>query len=325
MPRQNTAIERRLKYSRDIGKRLGARTRRRLKVPLPPLESSMPSPTLACATRFDISSKSTGRSYWISLHRPVTLPLAGPLENCPILFLLDGDLTFGTAVESNALRTVMGQLEPAVIVGVAYDSDLVTMIRLRTKDLTPLTPEGKYPEMAGMIGTEYGGADAFLKFLLEELAPEIRARAPEASKTRLSLFGHSAGGLFAAYSLMRRPDAFETVVANSPALWWNDFSSLRLMRDFSAKIERLSARPRVLISVGALEQDEPPAAPPGMDLESIKLRIREARMVDAAREFAAALRNAKLAQVEFVAFEGEDHASVLSAAVGRAVTFALRK
>jgi hypothetical protein len=242
-----------------------------------------------------------------------------------MLFVLDGALTFGTAVESASLRTAAGQLEPAVIVGVAYDADLLTMVRLRTKDLTPPAPEGKYPEMAGMIGTDYGGADAFLEFLIDELAPAIRARSPEASKTRRMLFGHSLGGLFVANALMKRPEAFETFIANSPALWWNDFSTLALMQDFLRRIETLSARPRVLVSVGALEQEEPTVAPPGTELQAIKVRVREAKMVDAAREFADALRDAKLPEVQFVPFDGEEHGSVLAAAVGRAITFTLRR
>jgi uncharacterized protein len=198
----------------------------------------MPSPTLASATRFDITSKSTGRSYVISLHRPVASPLTGALENCPILFVLDGALTFGTAVESASLRTAAGQLEPAVIVGVAYDADLLTIVRMRTKDLTPPAPEDKYPEMAGMIGTEYGGADAFLEFLIDELAPEIRAREPEASKTRKALFGHSLGGLFVANALMRRPEAFETFAANSPALCGTIFRPWRSCAPFARKLRR---------------------------------------------------------------------------------------
>src|SRR6202020_2930340 len=101
----------------------------------------MPSPTLASATRFDITSKSTGRSYSISLHRPSALPLKGPLQNCPSLLLLDGDLSCGTIVESASLRTVVGQLEPAIIAGVAYDSYLLPTVRLRTKGLTPPAPE----------------------------------------------------------------------------------------------------------------------------------------------------------------------------------------
>lgn len=159
---------------------------------------------------------------------------------------------------------------------------------------------------------------------MAELTPEIRARAPEASETRRSLFGHSLGGLFVAYALMRRPDAFETFLANSPALWWNDFSTLALLHEFSGKIARLSVRPRVLIGVGALEQEEPTLAPPGVDLEAIKLRVREARMVNGAREFADALAT-QPPQLRFVEFDGEDHGSVLAAAVGRAVTFTLRK
>ena len=284
----------------------------------------MPSPTLASATRFDITSKSTGRSYWISLYRPAA-PLAGSVENCPIVFLLDGDLTFGTAVEVVAFRTLFGQLEPAIIVGVAYDSDLLNMARLRTKDLTPPAPADKYPEMAGMIGTDYGGSDAFLEFLTDELAPAVRARAPEASNTRLAIFGHSLGGLLVAYALMRRPEAFETFLANSPALWWNDNSILALIPDALRKMATLSARPRVHIGVGALEQEEPTAAPPGVDLEGVKRRVREARMVDAAREFADSLRYAKLPELKFVAFDDEDHGSVLAAAVGRALSFALRR
>jgi hypothetical protein len=46
-------------------------------------------------------------------------------------------------------------------------------------------------------------------------------------------------------------------------------------------------------------------------------------MVDAARDFAAALAGSPLAELKFVAFEDEDHASVVSAAVGRGITFAL--
>jgi hypothetical protein len=199
------------------------------------------------------------------------------------------------------------------------------MVRLRTKDLTPPAPADKYAEMAPIIGTEYGGADAFLEFLINELTPEVRRRAPEASETRRALFGHSLGGLFAAYALMQRPDAFETFNANSPALWWNDFSTLALLRDFPGKVTRLSTRPRVLIGVGQLEQEEPTLVPPGVDLEAMKRRVREARMVDAAREFADALDHGKLAELRYVEFDGEDHGSVLAAAVGRAVTFTLRK
>jgi predicted alpha/beta superfamily hydrolase len=285
----------------------------------------MSTQTLIAATHFTIASQATGRTYWISVHRPVASPAAGPTEDCPILFMLDGDLTFGTAVESLALRAAFGQLQPAIIVGVTYEMDLLSIVRQRTKDLTPPAPEGMYADMAAMIGTEYGGADAFLAFLIDELAPAIRARAPEASGNRLSIFGHSLGGLFVLYALMKRPESFECFLANSPSLWWNGFSVLAQRDSALRKIAGLSPRPRVHIGVGALEQEEPTESVQGVDLEAVRRRVREARMVDAAREFAESLRAAELPELKFVAFDDEDHSSVVPAAIGRAVTFALRK
>src|ERR1700759_1436563 len=252
----------------------------------------MPTQTLSAATHFTITSQFNGRSYWISMHRPVVLPLLGPAENVPILVMLDGDMTFGTAVESVALRAAFGMVQPAIVVGVTYEMDLMSIVRQRTKDLTPPAPEGKYADMAAMIGTEYGGADSFLQFLLDELAPAIRDRAPEASQSRLSIFGHSLGGLFVAYALMTRPDAFESFLISSPSLWWNEFSVLKLQQDALRKLAALPTRPRVHIGVGALEQQEPTEAPPGVDLGAVKARVREARMVDAAREFGEWLRAA---------------------------------
>jgi hypothetical protein len=48
-------------------------------------------------------------------------------------------------------------------------------------------------------------------------------------------------------------------------------------------------------------------------------------MVDAAREFADALKPFDLAKLGFVCFQDEDHASVVQASVARAVTFALAR
>jgi hypothetical protein len=217
----------------------------------------------------------------------------------------------------------VGVLTPAVVVGIGYDADILAAMRLRTRDMTPETPADKYPEMAPMMGTEFGGADAFLAFILDELIPEVRRRAPECSETRRILFGHSLGGLFTAHALLTRPDSFEAFAASSPSLWWNDFATLALLERFADRLAATGARPRVLIDVAAAEQDPPQKAAPGMTLEATQARVREARMVDSAREFAEALKAYPLAELKYVCFEDEDHASVISAAIGRAVTFAL--
>lgn len=285
----------------------------------------MPTVTLEHAQRFEMMAKGSGRVFDIAMHRPLALAATGAIDqNCPVLIVLDSALTFGTAVERSSMYAALGQLKSAIVVGVGYPGDVFAGLKARTLDLTPKTPAGTHAEMAPMIGTEFGGADDFLDFLLDELVPSIRQRAPEASESRLILHGFSLAGLFSAYALLTRPAAFETVSIIAPSLWWNGFAVLRHLPAFGARIKAEGRSPRVLVGVGALEQAEPDAAPPGLDLEQLRETVRAARMVDAAREFADALRDQGVADVEFACFADEGHAGALTAGTGRAVSFALR-
>src|SRR6185437_4614466 len=63
-----------------------------------------------------------------------------------------------------------------------------------------------------------GGGAAFEAFLLEDLKPFIEAHYP-ADPRRSVLFGHSAGGLFAANVFADRPDAFYGYVIGSASAW----------------------------------------------------------------------------------------------------------
>jgi len=283
----------------------------------------MPTSTLAAAQRFPMRPRSTGRSYDISLARP--LPLAGSgrqPQDCPVLIVLDAALCFGTAVERSAMYAALGVLQSAVIVGVGYPVDVVAALHARTPDMTPPTPRDAHPDMVPLMGDDYGGAEPFLDFLLGELLDEVRRRAPEASPTRVMLHGFSLGGLFTAYALLLRPEAFEVVSSIAPSLWWNHFSVLQHFADFEQRVAGAVRKPRVLVGVGALEQQEPQHAPPGLALEDLRARVRQARMVDAAREFAERLRRS-LPDVQYAAFEDEDHAGSLTAGTGRAISFAL--
>ncbi len=288
----------------------------------------MPTSILAGVEQFALDSRSTGRRYNIALKRPEQpLAAATPPTDCPILVVLDSFLTFGTAVDCVGLRSIAGDLEPAVVVGVGYPASPAEEMMLRTRDFTPsASPGAGTPAFIdAMMGPERGGADAFLAFLLDELVPAVLARVSAASPSRRALFGHSLGGLFAAHVLTTRPEAFETVVANSPSLWWNEFEVPRRLEGLPARLSATGASPRVLVSAGGREQDPPEAAMPGLDPQEIADFVRRCRMVDAACDFAAGLKGAGLPDVRSVVFADEDHGSVVAAAVGRAVTFALRK
>jgi hypothetical protein len=65
--------------------------------------------------------------------------------------------------------------------------------------------------------------------------------------------GHSASGFFVVYAAQKRPDAFQGVVASSPALWWNGGIAARA---YAARIARDAKRPRFFLDLGGYDATE---------------------------------------------------------------------
>ena len=65
-----------------------------------------------------------------------------------------------------------------------------------------------------------GGANNFKAFLKNELIPYINNKLPTSGDN--SLFGHSAGGVFAMYLLLKEPDLFTNYYCSDPAFPWNN-------------------------------------------------------------------------------------------------------
>ena len=278
--------------------------------------------------RFPLKAAAIGTTYDIRIASPRDLP--ADATDVPILFVFDADMAFDLMVEVARLYALDPRFEKAFIVGVGYGVEFVEMAKLRTKDLTePLSEEGlaALGSMTNLIGTEQGGAEAFLSFVVDELTPEIARRRPEATTTRSILFGHSLGGLFVSYALLTRPHAFATFLASSPSLWWNGFAVLRHLPDLPARLNASPVPPQVLIAVGAAEQDPPEEVNEahGLTLADAQALVLQARMVDAAADFAKSLRDAGLPDTRHVAFADETHLSCLPAAMSRGLTVALTK
>jgi predicted alpha/beta superfamily hydrolase len=249
-------------------------------------------------------------------------------RDVPILFVLDADMAFALAAEIARLRGTGGLLPTAMVVGVGYGADFAQMTKLRTADLTPpLSEVGRQAlgRLADMIGEKEGGAEAFLTFLTDTLAPDILARYPEASPSNHILFGHSLAGLFAAYALLTRPHVFAAFLASSPALWWDGFAVLSHLAALPAKLRVLDRQPLAFICVGGKEQDPPTKTSPmvPMSLPEMQAVVAQARMVDAAAELAPALRQAGLRDVTYVAFQDEDHGTVIPSAITRGLALAV--
>jgi uncharacterized protein len=260
----------------------------------------------------ELRSKETGRRY------EIYTALAGKpaaAEGYAIVYCLDANIMFGSMVD--AVRSIERRPNgrATLVVGIGYPADLQATTE-RTLDLTPAV--GANPPS----GT--GGAEAFLRFIERELKPDIAARF-KIDRTRETLFGHSYGGLFTLYALINDPAAFDNFVAASPSIWFENrlLQKPNVRERLLAKLQVTQAVPRVLITVGEYEQSADPDFPAvpgqGASLEALQQRAQ----VDNAREFAAFLAKLDGVDSRVVVFPGEDHGTVIQAAISRGARFAL--
>lgn len=269
--------------------------------------------TLPDTEWFDLAPPGGGRPWRIFLARP---PGEAPAAGFPSVFMLDADAGFASFVEvmrRGAARPQATGIAPTLIVGIGYGEGEDHRARRRFD-----TTAGPGAEGAGRSEAATGGRDAFLAFIEGTLKPRLARELPVDAR-RQALFGHSLAGWFVLDVMARASGAFRSYVAVSPSIWWDE---ARLLEGLALP---RAAAPRLSILVGEWEQALSPwqAARP----EAAEMAARRARraMVDRARDFAG--RTARElgpdAEVRFELMAGEDHASILPAAMARALRFAL--
>ncbi len=273
------------------------------------------------ASARDVTSR-TGRDYRIFVWQPATGQLQSKM---PVVYLLDGNGTFPIAAAAAALQSRRPErtgVRPAIIVGIGYPTTLWLDAERRTYDYTPSVPEDALPQRPDRGGwSRTGGADEFLDFLVDELQPMIASEF-DVDADQSALFGHSFGGLFVLHALLTRPALFRNYCAASPSIWFGGDHLMQAKARFMAAKPVMPAR-RLLISVGSLEQAEAQSGDgSSADYDSW---IRRNKMVENAKGFAADLATMDPASlsVTYKEFDDENHASVLPAAISRALRFSL--
>jgi predicted alpha/beta superfamily hydrolase len=276
-------------------------------------------------------SKISGRTYRIFVFKPTIPP---PPAGYPLVIATDGNMTFPIMATLGATFALAGKA--ALVVGVGYAVDEPqSLVHMRNRDLTPPTPLSAIPQRPGQPPVkveDYGGAPDFYRFLVEELRPAI-ADAYSVDASGQTLYGHSIAGLFTLDILLNHPASFRNFVASSPSIFWNKCAVLGDVPNFERAVQAGTAAPRVLILVGAKEQDVPTLAPQTTGVLRnivtkivVKKKMLGYRMVDNARALAARLQRIKGGPeyvVRFHAFEDEDHLTALAASISRALVFAL--
>jgi predicted alpha/beta superfamily hydrolase len=129
---------------------------------------------------------------------------SGSSDKFDVLYVLDG-----SDYNTRLINEVQGFVEwhdympPTIIVSVNQID--------RNVELTPT-------HMDASPGS--GGADKFLGFIKNELVPYINTNYP--SDNDNTLWGHSLGGMFVMYALLREPSLFHSYIASDPSVWWDD-------------------------------------------------------------------------------------------------------
>lgn len=197
------------------------------------------------AEQIDLRS-AQGRDYRIFIARPTG---EAPAAGFPVIYLLDGNSVFGTAVEASRLQA--RALGPAVIVAIGYPVDTPFDGTRRYYDLTPKTDLSTIPRrFEREIAT--GGQAEFLDFIVDRVRPLVERRYRVDPK-RQTLFGHSLGGHFVLYTMFTRPGLFQRYVAASPSIWWNDRSLLKERDRFAAMPAEVRSDISLKLIVGADE------------------------------------------------------------------------
>lgn len=160
----------------------------------------------------------------------------------PVLYMPDGGVQedFPHVVEAVDSAIREGEIQPLIVVGIENTQ--------RRRDMTGPTQVASDKDIAPQVG----GSAAFRDFIAKELVPAIEKR--YRVNAHRGIIGESLAGLFSVESFLRQPDLFDTVIAISPSLWWND---ARLLGEAPALLRGKGATRRIYLT--SADEDQIPA------------------------------------------------------------------
>jgi predicted alpha/beta superfamily hydrolase len=190
--------------------------------------------SVAIAERYSIQSKALNETRTYLVHKPGGYDFTD--ERYPVIVLLDGETNIQHVSATADFLANNGRAMKMLVVGIENTD--------RQRDLTPpITNTHSSDRPEGKVG----GAEQFLNFIAEELLPQID-RTYRTRPTRI-LIGHSLGGLFACYTLLKRPELFKAYISVSPSLWWDNEALADEALSFAANHKEVQAA--VYVTMGS--------------------------------------------------------------------------
>ncbi|WP_297914277.1 alpha/beta hydrolase-fold protein [uncultured Campylobacter sp.] len=204
---------------------------------------------------------------------------------------------YANGAKQNA-KAVPKLSKTVLIVGIGYDSPLAYDIKRRTRDLTPAASGEEY--------ANGGGAGEFYDFVKDELFPLVEKKYSTAKSDKI-YFGHSFGGLFGIYALLRDDGIFDEFFIASPSLWWGESQLIRDALDEGKLRSNLKAKFIILVA-GSREMRKGKTDKAGI------LKVADL----------AEILKTKGLSCEFKLYEGASHGEVISLALQDLALFTQR-
>ncbi|MFD0796854.1 alpha/beta hydrolase [Maribacter chungangensis] len=251
-----------------------------------------------------VTSKIMGRDYQLYMSFPTSYSATDTISY-PVLYVLDGQLSYHKFSSSHKSFGFENELEDVIIVGIGSGLDMASWFIHRSFDYTPSVDIRYQDKMEKQFGIpkgtiQSGGSAKYLKVLKTEIIPFVDKHYKTTEDRGIS--GHSLGGLFASYCLLYSDGFFTRFGINSPSLMWNNNE---LLTRFIAEIEnktRWGLPPtRIFISVGELEGSK---MVPAMITLSMNLEDLNDENID----------------LDWQIFEKETHLSVDAASMNRTLS-----
>jgi predicted alpha/beta superfamily hydrolase len=215
--------------------------------------------TLPLVDAYDLTAAS-GERFQVLVGLPRSY--ASDDASYPVLYVLDPESFYATALETCRMRGGSGETQEVIVVGVGYPPDLSFLeYGLKrahefsaTPDWDPASPVMvELAKVTDAFGYELrlGGAPALRDFIVDQVQPFVNERYRTVPGDT-GLFGCSASGNFAGFTLLTRPDSFAKYILASPAFIYNDWHVLGLEAEYAAAHDDLPAT--VYMAAGS---DEP--------------------------------------------------------------------
>jgi uncharacterized protein len=126
-------------------------------------------------------------------------------KSYPVIYLLDGDVHFDYVAGVVKFLSNHNRIPETIVVGITNTN--------RLRDFSPVASDN-FPGS--------GGADTFINFMEKELLPFVEAN--YRTSPYRTIIGHSLCGMFSIYTLITKPEMFNSYVAISPyVVYGNNF------------------------------------------------------------------------------------------------------